>query len=59
MPVMGAGVYVNRSVDEVALVPPGVVTVISTVPAIPVAGDVAVIDESEFTVKLPACVLPK
>ena len=37
--------------------PPGVVTVTSTVPAAP-AGDVAVIDVALFTVKLAAAVAP-
>ncbi len=40
--VRGVIVYVNSSADEVALIPPGVVTVILTVPAAP-AGDVMVI----------------
>jgi hypothetical protein len=40
-----------------ALVPPGVVTVTSTIPAAS-AGDTAVIDFAEFTVKLVASVEP-
>jgi hypothetical protein len=36
-------VYVNRSLAEVALVPPVVVTVTSTVPPAALAGDVTVI----------------
>jgi hypothetical protein len=47
---------VNRSAADVADVPPGVVTVISTVP-LP-AGDVAVIDVAELTVKLVALAAP-
>ena len=38
-----------------ALVPPAVVTVTSTVPAVP-AGEVAVIEVAELTVKLVAAV---
>jgi hypothetical protein len=48
---------VNWSPDEVADVPPGVVTVISTVPAEP-AGLVAVIEVGLFTVYDAATVLP-
>lgn len=48
--------YVNWSPDPVALVPPGAVTVMSTVP-LPV-GAVAVISVSETTVKLVAAVVP-
>ena len=33
--IVGTGSYVNSSAGEVALVPPGVVTVTSTVPAVP------------------------
>ena len=47
----------NWSADEVAEVPPTVVTVTSTVP-VP-AGDVAVIWVAEFTVKPVAGVAPK
>jgi hypothetical protein len=47
---------VNWSADEVALVPPPVVTVTSTVP-VP-AGAVAVIDVAEFMVIEVAAVLP-
>ena len=46
------------SAELVALVPPVVVTVMSTVPAVP-AGEVAVIWVSLSTVKLCAGVLPK
>jgi hypothetical protein len=49
--------YVNWSAADVAEVPPVVVTLISTVP-VP-AGDVAVIDVEELTVKLLAAVAPK
>jgi hypothetical protein len=52
----GNGTYVNVSAGLVALVPPGVVTVTSTVP-VP-AGEMAVIDVAEFTVKLPALIEP-
>ena len=49
----------NWSAEEVvADVPSGVVTVTLTVPAEP-AGDMAVIDVAEFTVKLVAEVAPK
>ncbi|NKA04876.1 hypothetical protein GO307_03150 [Ralstonia solanacearum] len=47
----------NWSAALVALVPPEVVTVRSTVPAEP-AGEVAVIDVALLTVKLPAFVEP-
>ncbi len=47
----------KRSAALVALVPPDVVTVRSTVPAEP-AGDVAVIDVALLTVKLLALVEP-
>ena len=40
----------NWSAEPVAEVPPGVVTVTSTVPALP-AGEVAVIEVAELTVK--------
>jgi hypothetical protein len=46
------------SADPVADVPPTVVTVTSTVPAEP-AGEVAVIDELEFTVTPVAALDPK
>jgi len=55
--VVGGSVNVNWSAAEAALVPPEVVTVISTVP-VP-AGEVAVILVSEFKVKLTAWVNPK
>jgi hypothetical protein len=48
---------VNWSADEVADVPPGVVTRISTIPAEP-AGLVAVIEVALFTVYEAAAVLP-
>jgi hypothetical protein len=46
---VGTGSYVYWSTAEVALVPPGVVTVISTVPAEP-GGETAVILVAETTV---------
>ena len=46
----------NWSEDDVALVPPGVVTVTSTVPA--PAGEIAVILVAELTVKLEALLIP-
>lgn len=49
-------IYVNRSDDEVADAPPGVVTVTSTAP-VP-AGEVAVIEVAELTVKLVALAAP-
>ena len=52
----GAGVKVNWSAADVADVPPGVVTVTSSVP-VP-AGEVAVIEVAEFTVKPVALVAP-
>ena len=45
------------SASLIALVPPAVVTVMSTVPAVP-AGAVAVIDVALFTVKVVALVAP-
>jgi hypothetical protein len=54
---VGAATNVNSSFALVALVPPTVVTVTSTVPAA-CAGDVAVIEVSLLTVK-PAAVAPK
>ena len=50
------GPYVKRSASLVALVPLGAVTVTSTVP-VP-AGEVAVIELPEVTVKLVAAVEP-
>lgn len=50
--MFGVGMYVKRSADDAAEVPPGVVTVTSTVPE--PAGAVAVIDSGELTVKVPA-----
>jgi hypothetical protein len=47
---------VNWSAGDVALVPPGVVTVTSTVP-VP-AGEIAVILVAESTVKLEALLIP-
>ncbi len=54
---VGAPTKVNWSAGEVALVPPGVVTVTSTVPA-PSAGEVAVMEVALLTVKLVAAVAP-
>jgi hypothetical protein len=54
---VGITSYVNWSEMLVALVPPGVVTVTSTVPAVPV-GDVAVIELALFTVTPVAAVAP-
>ena len=54
---VGPAIYVNWSAADVAEVPPTVVTLTSTVP-IP-AGDVAVIDVEETTVKPVAAVAPK
>ena len=51
-------VNVNWSAAPVALVPPGVVTVMSTVPAL-WAGEVAVIDVALLTVNVVAAVAPK
>jgi hypothetical protein len=48
---------VNLSAANVALVPPGVVTVILTIPAEP-GGEVAVILVAELTVKLEALIIP-
>src|SRR5437660_8778259 len=50
------GPYVKRSASLVALVPPAVVTVTSTVP-VP-AGETAVIEVPEFTVTFAALVEP-
>src|SRR5690348_11781839 len=54
----GAAMNWNRSLALVALVPPAVVTVTSTVAA-GASGDTASIDVSPFTVKLVAAVPPK
>jgi hypothetical protein len=54
---VGGATYVNPSAGPVALVPPTVVTVRSTVPAVP-AGAVAVIWVALFTVKVAALVVP-
>src|SRR5207244_11831225 len=48
----------NRSLAEVADVPPGFVTVMSTGGPAASAGDTAVIDVAELTVKLAAFVAP-
>ena len=53
---VGAATYVNRSAALAVLVPPGVVTLMSTVP-LP-AGEVAVTEVELFSVKLVAAVLP-
>jgi hypothetical protein len=53
---VGAATYVNWSLDEVAEVPPGVVTVTSTVPALS-AGEVAVMEPATSFVTL-AVVVP-
>ncbi len=55
--IVGAVSYVNWSAAEVALVPTGVVTVTSTLPAAP-PGAVTVIDVAEAAVMVPA-VVPK
>jgi hypothetical protein len=55
---VGATTYPNWSAEEVAEVPPAVVTVMSTVAA-EWAGAVAVICVAELTVKLVAAVPPK
>jgi hypothetical protein len=54
---VGTGVEVNRSLELVTLVPPPVVTVTSTVPAL-AAGEVADIEVALVTVKV-AAVAPK
>ncbi len=56
-PTVGS-MKVNWSAEEVAEVPPAVVTVMSTVPAA-LGGEVAVIWLSESTVKVVAAVVPK
>ena len=55
---VGPAVYVNRSADDVADVPPAVVTVTSTVPAEP-GGEVVVIVLALTTVNGVAGVTPK
>ena len=55
---VGAATKVKSSAEEIADVPPAVVTVTSTVPAA-CAGEVAVIWVSETTVKVAAAVAPK
>ena len=51
--------YVNLSFEELADVPPAVVTVTFTAPALLAAGSVAVISVSETTVKEVAASVPK
>ena len=53
---VGTDTYVNLSAADVTLVPPGVVTVTSTVP-VP-TGEVAVMLVAELTVKLEALLIP-
>jgi hypothetical protein len=55
--IVGAAPYVNLSAATIALVPPGVVTLTSTTPAI-WAGEVMVILVLEFTVRLVPAVVP-
>src|SRR5205823_4114885 len=55
---VGAATRVKWSDEDVALVPPAVVTVTSTVPADP-EGAVALIEVDELTVKLLAAAVPK
>ena len=55
--MVGPDEYVNWSAAEMSLVPPGAVTLMSTVPADP-AGEVAVILAPEFTVKPVAGIEP-
>jgi hypothetical protein len=55
---VGAATYVNRSADEVADVPPAVVTVTSTVPAVP-EGLRSTICVAVSLVKLLTMVVPK
>ena len=55
--IVGTATYVNWSALLVALVPPAVVTVTSTVPTLP-AGEMAVMDIAELTVKLLAATEP-
>jgi hypothetical protein len=54
---VGSDTKLNRSAGLIGLVPPGVVTVTSTVP-VP-AGETAVTEVSESTVKLAALAAPK
>ena len=54
--MVSGDIYVNWSGEPVALVPPGVVTVMSIVP-LP-AGEVAVIEVAPFTVNEVASVVP-
>src|SRR5271168_5015393 len=54
---VGTFSYVKSSAELVALVPPGVVTVIFTVAAV-LAGDTAVIEVLLFTTKLLAAFVP-
>ena len=53
---VGAAMYVNWSEVLVALVAPAVVTVTSTGPALRSAGEVAVIEVDELTLKTAAAV---
>src|SRR5271166_1270298 len=55
----GTGSYVKRSAGPVAVMPPGVVTVTSTVPAAAAAGEVAVICVGDSTCTAVASVEPK
>jgi hypothetical protein len=55
--LLTVGRNLKRSFGEIALVPPAVVTVTSTVPADP-AGELAVIEVAELTVKLVALLEP-
>jgi hypothetical protein len=55
---VGAATYVNRSALLGALAPPAVVTVTSTAPTLP-AGEVAVMEVAELTVKLVTAIEPK
>jgi hypothetical protein len=54
---VGAATFVKWSALDVGDVPPGVVTVTSTVPALP-GGAVAVICVAPFTVKVVAGIVP-
>ena len=55
---VGVVSYVNLSLATIALVPPGVVTVILTIPAARAAGEVMVILVPEFTVRPVPAVVP-
>ncbi len=56
--VPGGGAYVNWSAGLVVDVPDGLVTLTSTVPTAP-AGEVAVMEVAELTVKVEAATEPK